>query len=206
MAEDEPGAFDFHSRCRGIRPAIFMPGIPFRATTQRPFGPSDPTRPGSSARPRAHAARLPVGRSLPAGITAMHTTSATVLAGLIAWTLFLLLLMEGLRIRYLLNGIVTADALRPDNSNLPPFMQRLSRAHANCIETFPIVGGVLILALLTGRADVTDGLAPWLLGFRVLQSGIHLASTNVLAANLRFLAFVVQMAITIYWLWALIGS
>ena len=136
----------------------------------------------------------------------MHTPSATVLAALIAWILFLLLLMEGMRVRYILSGAVTPSALRADNANLPQFMQRLARAHANTIETFPIIGGLLIVALITGRADVTDGLAVWLLGFRVVQSCIHLVSTNALAANLRFLAFLVQMAIALYWLWMLIGT
>ena len=130
----------------------------------------------------------------------MHNVSALVLTALIAWTMFLLILMEGLRVRFLVTRTVAANEFRPDNSNLPPFMQRLARAHANCIESFPIIGGLLVVALLTNRADVTDALAPWLLLARLLQSSIHLASTSVLAANARFLAFTVQMAIAVYWL------
>jgi hypothetical protein len=135
----------------------------------------------------------------------MQLASASVLTALIAWTLFLLILMEGLRIRFLVAGTVAANELRPDNSNLPPFMQRLARAHANCIESFPIIGGLLVVALLTDRAGVTDALAPWLLLARLLQSTIHMASTNMLAANLRFVAFAVQMAIAVYWTWALLA-
>ena len=130
----------------------------------------------------------------------MHNVSALVLTALIAWTMFLLILMEGLRVRFLVTLTVAANEFRPDNSNLPPFMQRLARAHANCIESFPIIGGLLVVALLTNRADVTDALALWLLLARLLQSSIHLASTSVLAANARFLAFTVQMAIAVYWL------
>jgi uncharacterized MAPEG superfamily protein len=135
----------------------------------------------------------------------MQSASAFVLTAIIAWTLFLLVLMEGLRIRFLLTKTVAATELRPDNSNLPPFMQRLARAHANCVESFPIIGGLLVVALLTNRAPVTDALAPWLLLARLVQSSIHLASTNLLAANLRFLAFAVQMAIATYWLWELLA-
>ena len=51
---------------------------------------------------------------------------------------------------------------------------------------------------------MTDPLAPWLLGARIVQSGIHLASTSVAAVNARFTAFAVQMAIAVYWAWALI--
>ena len=84
-------------------------------------------------------------------------------------------------------------------------MQRLARAHANCVESFPIFGELLVVALLTNRAGVTDSLAPWLLVARVLQSSIHLASISILAAWLRFLAFAVQVAIAVYWSWALLA-
>ena len=134
----------------------------------------------------------------------MQTASASVLAGLIAWTLFLLILMEASRIRFLVTGTVAANEFKPDNSNLPPFMQRLARAHANCIESFPIIGGLLVVALVTNRTGVTDPLAPALLVARLAQSSIHMASTNVLAANLRFVAFAVQMAIAVYWAWGLL--
>jgi uncharacterized MAPEG superfamily protein len=112
--------------------------------------------------------------------------------------------MEALRIRFLLTKTVASNEFRPDNANLPPFMQRLARAHANCIESFPIIGGLLVVALLTDQASITDFLAPWLLLARLVQSSIHMASTSVLAANLRFYAFAVQMAIAVYWLWALL--
>lgn len=136
----------------------------------------------------------------------MDNPSAFVLTALIAWTLFLLALMEGLRIRFLVAKTVAANEFRPDNANLPPFMQRLARAHANCIESFPIIGGLLVVALLTHRTGVTDALAPWLLAARVLQSSIHMASTSLLAANLRFMAFAVQMTIAAYWLWRLLAG
>jgi uncharacterized MAPEG superfamily protein len=135
----------------------------------------------------------------------MQNASPSVLTALIAWTLFLLILMEGLRVRFLVTKTVAANEIRPDNSNLPPFMQRLARAHANCIESFPIIGGLLVVALLTNRADVTDALAPWLLVARLVQSSIHIASTNLLASYLRFIAFAVQMAIAVYWLWGLLA-
>ena len=102
----------------------------------------------------------------------MQNPSAFVLTALIAWTMFLLILMEGLRARFLVTKTVAPNEFRPDNSNLPPFMQRLARAHANCIESFPIIGGLLVVALLTDRAGVTDALAPWLLLARLLQSSV----------------------------------
>ena len=136
----------------------------------------------------------------------MQNASAFVLTALIAWTLFLVILMEVLRTRYLLTRTVAANEFRPDNSNLPPYMQRLARAHANCVEGFPIIGGLLVVALLTHQTGVTDALAPYLLAARLIQSSIHAASTNVLASWLRFIAFAVQMAIAVYWLFGLFGA
>ena len=136
----------------------------------------------------------------------MPNASAFVLTALIAWTLFLVILMEMLRTRYLLTGTVVANEFRPDNSNLPPYMQRLARAHANCVEGFPIIGGLLVVALLTHQTGVTDALAPYLLGARLIQSSIHAASTSVLASWLRFIAFAVQMAIAVYWLFGLFAA
>ena len=98
----------------------------------------------------------------------MQNASAFVLTALIAWTLFLVILMEVLRTRYLLTRTVAANEFRPDNSNLPPYMQRLARAHANCVEGFPIIGGLLVVALLTHQTGVTDALAPFLLAARLL--------------------------------------
>lgn len=131
-------------------------------------------------------------------------TSALVLALFISWTLVLLVLMEVLRSHLVLTGRSRSNEFNPENSNLSPFMQRLARAHANCLEGLPVFGGLLLLALATGRTEVTDPLAPWLLGARIAQSSIHLASLSVMAVNARFAAFAVQVAIAVYWAWALV--
>ncbi len=136
----------------------------------------------------------------------MNNVSATVLIGLTAWTLFLLILMETLRSRLIVIKAIAANEFKPDNSNLSPFMQRLARAHANCVECLPIFGVLLIMALLTNRADVTNPLAPWLFAARLVQSCAHLASLSVPAVWVRFLAFAVQIAIAVYWSWALLMS
>ena len=135
----------------------------------------------------------------------MQTSSAFVLTAYIGWTMFLVILIEVLRTRFLLTRTVAANELRPDNSNLPPYMQRLARAHANCVESFPIIGGLLVVALLTNRTGITDALAVWLLFARLLQSSIHAVSTNVLASWLRFFAFAIQIAVAVHWLWELLA-
>jgi uncharacterized MAPEG superfamily protein len=136
----------------------------------------------------------------------MINASAAVLLGLTLWTLALLILMEALRTRYVLTKAIAANQFKPDNSNLSPFMQRLARAHANCIESLPIFGILLIMALLTNRASVTNPLAPWLFAARVVQSCVHLASISVAAVNIRFVMFAVQIAIAAYWAYALLAT
>lgn len=133
----------------------------------------------------------------------MITDSSIALAGFIAWTLALLLLMETVRSGLVLRGEVAANGFTPDNADLSPFMQRLARAHANCIEGFPIFGGLLLLAIATDRTSVTDALAYWFLLARVVQSLIHLASTSAVAVTARFCVFSVQLAIGAYWVFRL---
>ena len=129
----------------------------------------------------------------------MMSPSAIALTGFISWALLLLVLMEVIRSQLVLRGKVAANGFTPDNAGLSPFMQRLARAHGNCVEGLPIFGGLLVVAIITGRAAVTDPLAYLLLGSRVVQSLVHLASLSPAAVTVRFTAFAVQLAIGIYW-------
>ena len=134
----------------------------------------------------------------------MSSPTALALTGFIAWALALLVLMEAIRSKMVMAKEVQANGFVPDNANLSPFMQRLARAHANCIEGLPIFGGLMLVALVTQRTAVTDPLALVLLGARVLQSCIHLASLANAAVTARFAAFAVQMAIAVVWAWQLL--
>ena len=136
----------------------------------------------------------------------MSSPTALALTGFIAWALALLVLMEAIRSKMVLTKQVQANGFVPDNANLSPFMQRLARAHANCIEGLPIFGGLMVVALRTQRTAVTDPLALVLLGARVLQSCIHLASLGNPAVTARFTAFAVQMAIAVVWAWQLLAG
>lgn len=127
------------------------------------------------------------------------TPTLVALIGFITWALLLLILMEGLRSKLVVSKAIAANAFVPDNANLSPFMQRLARAHANCLEGLPIFGGLMLAAVVSGRSALTDPLAYVLLGARILQSTVHLVSVSVLAVNVRFGFFVVQMAIGAYW-------
>lgn len=132
------------------------------------------------------------------------SVTALSLTGFIVWTLALLLLMEVIRTKLVLTKAVAANGFRPDNSNLSPFMQRLARTHANCLEGLPVFGGLMVVAMLTEQSAVTDPLAPVLLAARVSQSLIHLLSVSAAAVTLRFTAFVVQLLIACFWSYRLL--
>jgi len=134
------------------------------------------------------------------------TPTLTALTGFVAWSLLLLVLMEIIRAKLVMTKAIPANQFRPDNANLSPFMQRLARAHANCLEGLPIFGGLMLVAVLSGQSAVTDPLAYTLLGARIVQSLVHLASLSVVAVNVRFAAFVVQMGIAVYWVFGLLAA
>lgn len=136
----------------------------------------------------------------------MSSPTALALTGFIAWALLLLIWMEALRSWLVLSKQVPANGFQPDNGNLSPFMQRIARAHANCIEGLPIFGGLMLVALAAGQTALTDPLAYALLGARIVQSGIHLASISALAVTLRFSAFAVQMGIAAWWCMSLFAT
>ena len=133
-------------------------------------------------------------------------TTLLALLGFLSWTLALLLLMEAVRSKLVITGEIAANGFSPDNSTLSPFMQRLARAHANCLEGLPLFGGFMLLAVVAGKSHVTDPLAYFLLAARMVQSIIHLASTSPLAVTARFTAFAVQMGIALYWAIKLHGT
>ena len=128
----------------------------------------------------------------------MHA-SAIALLGFIAWTLLLLLCIGGMRSGLVLGGKRRANDFKPTGEDVSAFSQRLCRAHANCYEAFPIVGGLLLYALATANTAVTDPLAYVVLAARLGQSLVHLASTSVPAVLVRFARFGVQIVIAGIW-------
>ncbi|MDF3126163.1 MAPEG family protein [Rheinheimera sp. 1928-s] len=136
----------------------------------------------------------------------MDSPTVIALLGFVLWTLFLLIVMEVMRVWWVLAKKFPANEFKPDNSNLSPFLQRLARAHANCIEGIPVFGGLFIVALLTEQTAVTDPLAYLFLAARIAQSLAHLLSLHVMAVNLRFVFFSVQLVLGFYWAVKLISA
>lgn len=136
----------------------------------------------------------------------MLSPTVFALTGFIVWALLLLVLMELIRSLLVMRGQVPANGFQPDNANLSPFMQRLARAHANCVEGLPVFGGLLLVAMITDQTAVTDPLAYVFLVSRVFQSLVHLISLSPMAVMVRFAAFAVQMAIAVYWAFGLLAG
>ena len=125
--------------------------------------------------------------------------TAFALTGYIVWVLVLVGGIAILRITVSLSRHKPANSFRPDGSDVSPFSERLCRAHANCYESFPFIGGLLLLALATNATGITNSLALVALSSRIAQSLIHLYSTSVAAAQVRFAFFLVQYVIACYW-------
>ena len=134
------------------------------------------------------------------------STSALALLGFSVWTLALLLTIGLLRVALTVSRKRAPNSFSPQGDDVSPFSARLCRAHANCYESFPIFGGLLLLALVSDLTHLTDGLAFIALAARIAQSVVHLVSTSSLAVQIRFAFFAVQVGIWIYWAYRLAGA
>lgn len=126
------------------------------------------------------------------------------LVGYIAWTMLLLLALATYRTSLVSSKQRQSLKFASDGSDVPDFGHRLTRAQANCVESFAFIGGTLLLALATNSAVITDGLALVLLGARLAQSIVHIVSTSSMAIQIRFVFFLIQFGICGYWLYMLL--
>jgi hypothetical protein len=121
------------------------------------------------------------------------------LLGYITWILVLLVWLAVYRTLLVAKKQQAVNDFKADGSNSPAFGERLARAQGNCVESFAFIGGLMLLALATDSAAITNGLALLLLVARLGQSMTHLISTSVLAVQIRFAFFLVQIGICICW-------
>ncbi|MEW9798570.1 MAPEG family protein [Alteromonas sp. CYL-A6] len=127
------------------------------------------------------------------------SATATALAGYIVWTILLIFLMIAYRAKLVVSDKHSV-VFKPDGTDADSLCYRITRAHANCVESAVFVVGTLVLSLAVGAQSVTDPLAMWLLYARLFQSVIHMISGATWAIGLRGLAFFVQLVICGYWL------
>ncbi len=131
--------------------------------------------------------------------------TATALLGFAAWYLLLTFALGFFRSGLVLSGKKAANTFATDGSDVGAFGRRLNRARDNCFETLPLFGAIALAATLTNRIAVLDPLAMYVLYARVGQSLTHLVSTSIMAINVRFFFFIVQVAIYAIWVVQLLG-
>lgn len=121
------------------------------------------------------------------------------LLGYITWLLILLVWLATYRTVLVAKKEQAVNGFKPDGSDSPAFGERITRAQSNCVESFAFIGGLMLLALATNSAAITNGLALLLLAARLGQSVTHLISTSELAVQVRFAFFLAQVGICFYW-------
>lgn len=121
-----------------------------------------------------------------------------------AWTLLLLGGIAILRGTLTISRVKLANSFAVNGADVSRFSGRLCRAHANCYESLPAFLGVMLVAQLVERGDITDPLVLWFVAARVAQSTTHLISTSVRAVEVRFAFFLIQFGILWWWVIRLI--
>ena len=133
------------------------------------------------------------------------THTAFSLLALIGWSIALVMGLGTYRTMLVLKGKRAANSFSASGEDMEDFGKRLTRAHANCYECLPLIAIVMLYAIATGQAVVTDGLAFIVLGARIAQSVTHMISTSPTFVLIRFAFFLVQILVVIYWLTQLIN-
>lgn len=128
------------------------------------------------------------------------------LLGFAAWTLLLVVVGIGrVRVTKVLVGEARANEFPADVPHGSDRYRRVMRAHANCVENLPVFGAVVLTAAFTGRhGGLFDTLPVVYLLARIAQSLTHIASGSVMAVNVRFTFFTVQL-VCVFWLGLLVA-
>jgi len=130
------------------------------------------------------------------------TTPVWVLLGFAGWTLIVLLLSVGVyRWSHIVTGRRAIADFRADGGDGADWYRRATRAHANCIESLPVYGAIVVAAQAARLDDgLLDALACALLVARVIQSTVHISfvQTNKVV-SVRFSFFFIQF-ISMAWM------
>ena len=126
--------------------------------------------------------------------------TGTALLGFAAWYLLLTFALGVFRSALVLSGKKAANDFATDGTDVGAFGRRLNRARDNCFETLPLFAAIALAASLSNRIAVLDPLAMYVLYARVGHSLTHLASTSIMAINVRFAFFIVQLVIYAIWI------
>ncbi len=122
------------------------------------------------------------------------STAVLCLLLFVIWTLALVLTVGAVRVWGVLTGKQPPNSFPSGVPHGGDRYWRLNRAHLNAVENLPVFAAVVLAAEATGVRDGALAVAPYVLvGARVVQSVVHVASNANMVVNLRFTAFAVQL-------------
>nr|WP_232374145.1 MAPEG family protein [Leptospira chreensis] len=114
--------------------------------------------------------------------------------GFTLWTLGLGVSLTSFRSVLVLLGKKKSNEFPAGIQHGTDFNWRLNRAHLNSLENLPLFLAVVFLTANLGMIDsFVNQAGIVILGARVLQSLTHLISTSVLAVNIRFTFYTIQI-------------
>lgn len=123
------------------------------------------------------------------------TTPILTLIFFAGWGLTLVVMIVCWRAVEVLTGKTVANDFASGSQHGGDLYWRLNRAHLNTLENLPIFGALIVAGHLCG---LTDGafaqLAVTVVVGRVGQTFFHVASNRVMAVNLRFTCYLIQVA------------
>ena len=124
------------------------------------------------------------------------TTPIWMLLGFAAWTILLLASTIGMyRWGLIFAGRAPINGFRADQPEGADWYKRSMRAHANCIESLPVFGAIVLAIHASGAGGaLADVASIGVLVARVMQSLVHicLAQTSAVVA-VRFSFLLVQL-------------
>jgi len=122
------------------------------------------------------------------------TTPLCALMGFVFWTVLIVLAIGTVRVAEVLSGKTAVNGFPSGQPHGGDAYWRLNRAHLNCVENLPLFAAVVLAGHVTGlTAGTFATFAQVYIAARVVQTLIHVSSGSVMAVNLRFGAFIVQV-------------
>jgi hypothetical protein len=137
-------------------------------------------------------------------VTVPHSVIALIFYAL--WTIALVLMVGADRVLQVIEGNAKVNSFTPGTPHGSDSYWRINRAHINAAENLAIFAAIVLSGWVAGmETTLFNQLAVIVVVARVIQSFIHIMSGSVLAVNLRFTAFGVQLVCEI-WMAVLILS
>jgi len=117
------------------------------------------------------------------------------LALLALWPILLVLAIGGIRLVMVMKDGADPSTFKSGVEHGPDRYWRLNRAHLNMQENMGIIAVVVLTAVLTGYDAGSLSTLVWVvLGARIVQTAAHIISGEGMMVNLRFGAYLVQIA------------